>query len=134
MIESQTALLYIMVMMSAADSEMSDREIARIGEMVRQLPVFRGFDTEQMADVAQECAAVLAQEDGLDTALAQIRDALPDHLRETAYLVACDIAIADAKAEQEELRLLEMLRHTLDLDRLNTAAIERATRARYATA
>jgi tellurite resistance protein len=134
MIESQTALLYIMVMMSAADSEMSDREIARIGEMVRQLPVFQGFDTDQMADVAQECAAVLAQDDGLDTALTQIRDALPDHLRETAYLVACDIAIADAKAEQEELRLLEMLRHTLDLDRLNAAAIERATRARYATA
>ena len=134
MIESQTALLYIMVMMSAADSEMSDREIARIGEMVRQLPVFRGFDADQMADVAQECAAVLAQDDGLETALAQIRYALPDHLRETAYLVACDIAIADAKAEQEELRLLEMLRHTLNLDRLNAAAIERATRARYATA
>ena len=134
MIESQTALLYTMVMMSAADSEMSDREISRIGEIVRQLPVFKGFDADQMADVAQECAGVLAQDDGLDKALAQIRDALPDHLREAAYLVACDIAIADQKAEQEELRLLEMLRDTLDLDRLNAAAIERATRARYATA
>jgi len=134
MIESQTALLYTMVMMSAADSEMSDPEISRIGEIVRQLPVFKGFDADQMADVAQECAGVLAQDDGLDKALAQIRDALPDHLRETAYLVACDIAIADQKAEQEELRLLEMLRDTLDLDRLNAAAIERATRARYATA
>lgn len=134
MIESQTALLYTMVMMSAADSEMSDPEIARIGEIVRQLPVFRGFDTDQMFDVAQECAELLAQDDGLDKALAQIGNALPDHLRETAYLVACDIAIADQKAEQEELRLLEMLRDTLDLDRLNAAAIERATRARYATA
>lgn len=134
MIESQTALLYTMVMMSAADSEMSDREISRIGEIVRQLPVFKGFDSDQMAGVAQECAELLAQDNGLDKALSQISNALPDHLRETAYLVACDIAIADEKAEQEELRLLEMLRDTLDLDRLNAAAIERATRARYATA
>jgi tellurite resistance protein len=134
MIESQTALLYTMVMVSAADNEMSDSEITRMGEIVRQLPVFKGFDDEQMATVAQECAGVLAQENGLNLALEQIRDALPDHLRETAYVLACDIAIADLKAEQEELRLLEMLRHTLEIDRLSAAAIERAARARYATA
>ena len=126
MIESQTALLYTMVMVSAADNEMSDSEITRMGEIVRQLPVFRGFDNEQMATVAQECAGVLAQDDGLDRALEQIRDALPDHLRETAYVLACDIAIADLKAEQEELRLLEIIRHTLEIDRLTAAAIERA--------
>jgi tellurite resistance protein len=134
MIESQTALLYTMVMVSAADNEMSDSEITRMGEIVRQLPVFRGFDNEQMATVAQECAGVLAQDDGLDRALEQIRDALPDHLRETAYVLACDIAIADLKAEQEELRLLEIIRHTLEIDRLTAAAIERAARARYSTA
>jgi tellurite resistance protein len=134
MIESQTALLYTMVMVSAADNEMSDSEITRMGEIVRQLPVFKGFDDEQMATVAQECAGVLAQENGLNLALEQIRDALPDHLRETAYVLACDIAIADLKAEQEELRLLEMLRHTLEIDRLSAAAIERAAGARYATA
>lgn len=134
MIESQTALLYTMVMMSAADSEMSDPEIARISEIVNQLPVFSGFDSSLMGDVAQECASVLAGENGFETALEQIHNALPEHLRETAYVVACDIAVADLSASQEELRLLEMIRHTLDIDRLNAAAIERAARARYATA
>ncbi|MBO6783646.1 MAG: tellurite resistance TerB family protein [Alphaproteobacteria bacterium] len=134
MIESQTALIYTMVLVSAADSEMSDAEIVRMGEIVHQLPVFAGFDSDQLADVAQECAEILAGDDGLDAALAQIRDALPDHLRETAYVLACDVAVADLKASQEELRLLEMLRHTLNLDRLHAAAIERAARARYAVA
>ncbi len=133
MIESQTALIYTMVLVSAADSEMSDAELTRMGEIVRQLPVFSGFDPDMLADVAQECAETLAQDDGLDVALRQIRDALPDTLRETAYVLACDIAIADLKASQEELRLLEMLRHSLNLDRLNAAAIERAARARYTT-
>ena len=36
-----------------------------------------------------------------------------------------------AKASQEELRLLELLRHGLDIERLAAAAIERAARARY---
>ena len=57
MIESQTALLYTMVMVSAADNEMSDAEISRIGEIVSQIPVFSGFDRDQMGDVARECAA-----------------------------------------------------------------------------
>ncbi len=134
MIESQTALIYTMVLVSAADSEMSDAELARMGEIVRQLPVFSGFDADQLSDVAQECAEILGEDDGLDKALAQIRDNLPDHLRETAYVLACDIAVADLRASQEELRLLEMLRYSLDLDRLHAAAIERAARARYAVA
>ena len=133
MIESQTALIYTMVLVSAADSEMSDAEIVRMGEIVSQLPVFAGFDGDQLADVAQECAGILGEDDGLDKALRQIRDALPDHLRETAYVLACDVAVADLRASQEELRLLEMLRHSLNLDRLHAAAIERAARARYAT-
>lgn len=134
MIESQTALIYTMVLVSAADSEMSDAELTLMGEIVRQLPVFSGFDADMLADVAQECAETLAQEDGLEIALGQIRDTLSDQLRETAYVLACDVAIADLKASQEELRLLEMLRHALNLDRLHAAAIERAARARYATA
>ena len=82
----------------------------------------------------RKCAEILGEDDGLDKALAQIRDNLPDHLRETAYVLACDIAVADLRASQEELRLLEMLRYSLDLDRLHAAAIERAARARYAVA
>jgi len=38
---------------------------------------------------------------------------------------------AKFKASQQELRLLKMLRHSLNLDRLNAAAKERSARARY---
>jgi tellurite resistance protein len=131
MIEPQTALVYTMVMVSAADSEMTDSELGRIGEIVSQLPVFSGFDTEQMTDIARECAELLSRDDGLDDAISQIRGALPDKLRETAYVLACDVVTADGKASQEELRLLELLRHGLEIDRLAAAAIERAARARY---
>jgi len=44
-----------------------------------------------------------------------------------------DMSRAEPKESQQELRLLEMLRHSLNLNRLNAAAIERTARARYTT-
>ena len=38
---------------------------------------------------------------------------------------------ADGDASQEELRMLEMIRFRLDVDRLTAAAIERGARARH---
>ena len=132
MIDHQAALIYAMVMASAADSDMTDSELARIGEMVSYLPAFASFDTERLPEIANDCAVLLSDDDGLDKAFDAMRGALPDRLRETAYALACDVVAADGKAAQEELRLLEMMRYALDIDRLNAAAIERGAAARYA--
>lgn len=132
MIDYQTALIYTMVLMSAADRDMTDAELRTIGEIVRYLPIFRGYDTDHLTEVAGECAQLLGDSDGLERAFELIKEALPAKLRETAYALACDVAAADGHASQEELRLLELMRHTLELDRLAAAAIERGARARHA--
>ncbi len=129
-----SALLYTMVMVAAADAQMTDPELDKISELVRYLPVFRDFDVHRMPEVTRECSALLQHEDGLDDALDLIRDQLPDGLRETAYAVACDVAAANGKVGQEVLRLLELLRHRLELDDLVAAAIERGARARHRVA
>lgn len=126
------ALIYVMVIVSAADREMTDAELRAIGEEVQRLPVFRDYDAGNLARDAGDCAAILQDEEGLDTVLGIVRGALPERLRETAYALACDIAVADGKLSQEELRVLQIIRNRLDLDRLHTAAIERAARARHA--
>lgn len=134
MIDHQRALIYTMVLVSAADADMTDAELHTIGEIVRLLPVFRGFDRERLPAVAGECTALLGHGDGLEDTLQIIRDSLPVKLRETAYAVACDVAAADGHTTQEELRLLELIRYRLDVDRLSAAAIERGARARHMTA
>ena len=133
MIDHQAALIYAMVMASAADSDMTDAELARIGEIVSHLPIFASFDTERLPEIANDCAVILSDDDGLDKAFDAMRGALPERLRETAYALSCDVVAADGSAAQEELRLLEIMRHSLDIDRLNAAAIERGAAARYAT-
>ena len=129
-----TALIYIMVVMAAADSEMTDNEIMMIGQIIRSLPVFREYDEDQLPKAAEDCAEILGEDGGLDTIIGLAREALPEGgLRETAYVLACDVAAADGRVSQEEIRLLEILRHGLSVGRLPAAAIERAARARFAT-
>ncbi len=132
-ISHHSALIYTMVLMSAADRNMSDNEIATMGEIVRSLPVFRDYDFDQLANAAETCADLLDADEGLETVLALIEQALPDRLCETAYAIACEVAAADGSVSQEELRLLEIIRYRLDVGRLIAAAIERAVRARYVT-
>ena len=124
-------LIYTMVLASACDGDMTDREIQTIGQLVQTMPVFVEFNEEDLPDITRKCAEYLADEDGLADALDFIRDTLPHKLYETAYAIACDIVAADGEAGQEELRMLEMIRHRLDIDRLSAAAIERGASARH---
>jgi hypothetical protein len=84
--------------------------------------------------VSQECASILTEQDGLDAVLGLIKDALPDHLCDTAYWLALEIALTDAQVRLEEVRVIELLRRALNVERLVAAALERAARARFQTA
>ncbi len=133
MVDYHTALIYTMVLVSAADGDMTDKELIRIGETIEYLPIFADYDDSLLTETAADCAEILSGTDGLERALDQILTGLPAKLAETAYVLACDVAAADGQVKQEESRLLEMLRDRLQLDRLAAAAIERAARARYQT-
>lgn len=132
-ISHHAALIYTMVLVSAADRDMTDPELRMIGEIIQGLPVFRDYNIDLLPASSAACAELIDDEDGLEKALELIVDGLPERLHETAYALACDIAAADGRVHQEELRFLEMLRDGLRLDNLVAAAIERGARARFAT-
>ncbi|CCQ72354.1 tellurite resistance TerB family protein [Magnetospira sp. QH-2] len=134
MITHHDALVYCMVLLSAADNDMTDNELRIIGDIVHSLPVFADYDTDRLTETASHCADLLVDEDGLDKALDIVVAALPEKLRETAYALALDVAAADGEVHQEEMRMLELIRHRLDIDRLIAAALERGVRAHFATA
>ena len=127
----QEALVCAMVLMGAADRQMSDAELTMMSRMVQELPVFADFHAGEIEVVTETCLRLLDETDGLDRACGLIREALPPRLRETAYVLACEVAAADGEATQEELRFLQDLRICLDIDRLVAGAIERAAKARY---
>jgi tellurite resistance protein len=130
----QAALIYVMVVISAADRRMSDRELKTIGSIVQTLPIFRGFDPDKLVPTAEACADAMGGESGLQAVLDHVAAVLPARLKETAYALAVEVAAADGnEIAQEVLRLLEIIRFALPVEPLIAAAIERAARARQAT-
>jgi hypothetical protein len=95
------------------------------------LPAFSDFHSGEIETVTDAVTKLLGRADGLDQAMTLLHDTLPMRLRETAYLLACEVCAADGEASQEELHFLQDLRLGLDLDRLVAGAIERAAKARY---
>ena len=127
----QEALVCAMVLMAASDRQMTDAEVGMMSRLVQELPVFSDFHPSGISAVTEICLTLLDREDGLDRACTLIYDALPPRLRETAYLLACEVGAADGDLSQEELQFLQDFRICLDIDRLIAGAIERAARARY---
>lgn len=133
-ISHHSALIYAMVLVSASDGAMSERELKAIGDLTKHLPVFRDFEEHRLLTTAQECGSILQENDGLDAVLGLIKNALPDHLYETAYWVALEVALTDSRVMLEEVRVLDIIRRALNIDRLVAAGLERAARARYQVA
>jgi tellurite resistance protein len=125
------ALVYAMVTLSAADRTMTDKELLKIGDIVRTMPIFADFDQNELPAIASTCGAMLREEDGLDRIIAVIKASMPPRLYETLYACAVEVAAADLHVDQEELVFLEMLRDELEIDPLVVAAIERSARVRY---
>ena len=127
----QDALIYLMVVTAASDTAMSDAELKRIEQLIKRLPVFKGYDRAELPRVANTCVDLINEGADIEAVLDLALAAIPPRLQDTAYALAVEVASVDLWLEQEELRFLEMIRDKLDLDRLVTAAIEAAARARY---
>ena len=128
-LSTQDGLIYLMVVTAAADRALSNQEIKRMSALVKRLPVFEGYDVSSLPRVSEQCASLL-QRVGVEGVLEEVIANLPERLQDTAYALAVEIAAVDLELGQEELRWLEMVRDSLKIDRLTTAAIEAAARAR----
>ncbi|EAU46053.1 tellurite resistance TerB family protein [Salipiger bermudensis] len=128
---SQDCLVALMIAVSASDQNIRTAELVKIESSVNLLPIFAEYDIDRIRNMSDLVFQLFDQEDGLDALFGLIRDNLPEHLFETAYALACDVAAADGTLREEELRLLEEIRYELNIDRLHAAAIERGARARH---
>ncbi|TNF17753.1 MAG: 2-dehydro-3-deoxyphosphooctonate aldolase [Rhodobacteraceae bacterium] len=130
-LSAQDCLVGLMIAVSASDENIRTVELVKIETAVNNLPIFADYDIDRMHVIAQTVFDLFEQEDGLDALFGLIRENLPERLFETAYALACDVAAADGTLRDAELRLLEEIRHELNIDRLHAAAIERGARARH---
>lgn len=129
----QDCLVALMVALTISDEDVRTSELVKIQSTVNHLPVFAAYDIDRITLISNIVYDLFEQEDGLDALFGLVRDNLPERLFETAYALCCDVAAADGKIRETELRLLEEMRYELNVDRLHAAAIERGARVRHLT-
>lgn len=129
----QEAVIYLMVMASASDGRISEREMRTIGRVVRSFPLFSDSDEETLVETAEACGALMASDAGLHKVLEAAAMALPSHLAETAYAATVDVVTADENLDLTEIRILELIRNALKVSDEGAQAIEHAARARHMT-
>lgn len=131
MIDKHSALIYAMVLSAAADRDLAEVEIGLIGDLIRYLPAFEGYDMENLPETWKACVDMLTEDNGLEQTILAIRGGLSGPLRETAYALACDVIAVGGETSPEELQLLEILRESLEIGRLIATAIEHCAQVRF---
>ena len=129
----QDALVAIMIAEGTSHRGVTKIEFASIIKIIEHLPIFKDYDASRVKTIAETVYDIFEEEDGLDALFGLIKVSLPEHLFETAYALACDVAAADGRLKEIELQLLREIRYELNIDRLHGAAIERGARARHLT-
>ena len=114
---------------SKAD-EAADNQRLRTAPVMPALLRYTGvlYDALDPATLPKEAWSRLAIASAL---FGLVRASLPEKLYDTAYVLACDVASADGRLTEDELRMLGEIREVLELDRLHAAAIELAAKARH---
>ena len=130
-ISAHDALIYLMVVTASSDATLTEQELQRIRRWSAGCRCSRATTASGSPRSPTHCADLINGSAGLDGVLDMAIAAIPQRLQDTAYALAVEVAAVDLRLEQEELRFLEMIRDRLDLDRLITAAIETAARARH---
>ncbi len=133
LLSAQDALVAVMIATSASDRNIKTSELVCIEALVDGLPAFADYDKSRFQRVSRTVLDLFEENDGLDVFFDLIRSTLPARMFETAYALACDVAAADGRLEEDQLIFLREIRYELSIDRLAAAAIERGARARHLT-
>lgn len=129
----QEAIIYLMVMTSASDGQITETELRATGRVVRSYPLFAPSDEQNLVATAEAAGKLMSSDGGLHKVIAAAAAALPAHLSETAYAAVVDIVTADEHLDMTEIRVLELIRDALSVSDDGAAAIEHAARARHMT-
>lgn len=108
----QEAFLAIALATSAADGNIAESEAKGIFAYLLQMRMFDGYTERQMSDMFKKLINVLKNE-GVGGLVTVAKSSLPAEYRETAFVCAVDIALADGTIEDGEKRMLEELQQVL---------------------
>lgn len=108
----QEAFLAVALASAAANGDIDDSDKKAIYATVLQASMFDDFSEDELNDIFEKLMGKLDAE-GLGGLVAIAKNSMPDDLRESAFLYAVDISLADGEIDEDEQALLEELQQAL---------------------
>lgn len=114
-LSTQEAFLAVGFATMAADGDMAASEQQFLAMSMIQMKAFREMTPDQFRDALNKVIAILKKE-GEQYLFEAAKRALEPPLRETAFVFAADLALADGILDDSEKELLSRLQNILDVD------------------
>lgn len=127
-IEPVETYLDVLLMMAAADGEVSDEELATIIAFILVRDEFDGIDVDVLREYIHTNLRYFTDAKNVESRLDVMIDDVPlPEQRENAYGLAISVAIVDGDMDDSERILLKRIRRALEIDEARADIVEERT-------
>ncbi len=113
-ITKQEAFTGILLAAAAADGHISEEEAKGLWTAIERMKLFANFTPDKFHKMMDTLLKIL-KKGGPELLVEKCVPALPEELRATAFVNACDIVLSDGVVEAEEKALIERLQNRLEI-------------------
>ncbi len=106
----------------AADGIISEEEARGIVTGLLRMKLFENYNPNQMGSMFNKLGGILKNQ-GIEALIKLSKESLPADLRETAFAVAVDLALADGVLEKNEKDILTKIQQSLEIPEANAIKI-----------
>lgn len=104
----------VLLASSACDGHIADEEVQSLMTILSRMKLYQHVNPKRFSSMMDRLLGVLKRK-GPEQLVIQSVAALPSELRETAFINACDIVLADGVVEDDEKEFINSLMSKLDV-------------------
>lgn len=98
----------------AADGVITEEEANGLVVSLIRMKLYAGYNGNQMGAMLNKLVGIIRKQ-GLDALVSMSKESLPAELRETAFAVATDLALADGEIANQEKDILTKIQQALGI-------------------
>ena len=121
-LEAHESFCAILIGIAAVDGKISEEEITDFMSTFNKSKTLAHLNKSQFSSMINNIIDINKHQ-GTAKLLEMGIKALPEHLRKSTFINACDLIYSDGRVVKEELNALIMLRDALNLDEVEAAQI-----------
>jgi tellurite resistance protein len=98
----------------AADGVITEEEANGLVIGMVRMKLYAGYNGNQLGSILNKLVGVIKKQ-GIDGLINQAKESLPQEMRETAFAVATDLALADGEIANQEKDILTKIQQALGI-------------------